>query len=176
MVTLRYAEVLRTIGRLMEAEGAQVVEIRDDDDLLTICWEDSTGQVHTRSYDLADLQQFVRGATRIRGHEKLVHGELESLLRTLGQDLDREGIRLSRVRETRGFQVQGLSDGHWVERCYSLDELRTKNRERQTPLPPPAPLRWSWGRLWALGKGRATLSNVGAVGNGSGNGTLRKSS
>jgi hypothetical protein len=163
---IRYADALRVIGRLMDAEKARLFEIDEEDEFLSISWQDRAGDWHSRSYHKTnDLSRLFAEAARTRGHASPSSGrDREPLLRTLGQDLDRAGVRLSRIRETRGFEVRGLSDGQLVDYCYSVDELDTKNRERQTPRTRPnVRSRRPWWRTVSLRRRTAPATETSST-------------
>ncbi len=147
----RYADALRVVGQLLDAEGARLIEIDEEDDLLTVYWYDPAGDRRQRSFRKSgEMPRLIAGAMKGRGAGRPDHeGELGSLLRTLGQDLDRSGITLGRIRQMDGFRVRAFRDGQLVEYCYSADELHTKDLERQTPRagPPERRKRSLWRML-----------------------------
>jgi hypothetical protein len=137
MGAIQYAQALRVIGRMLDAQGARLVEIEEDDQALSVSWQNSAADCHSQAFGKSDqLEAMLRSAVKGRGSSPPENdSKLEPLLRTLGQDLDRKGVRLGRIREIRGFQVRLDVDGSSIDSYYSFDELETKNRDRQTPRP-----------------------------------------
>jgi hypothetical protein len=135
VVEVRYADALRVIGQLVDGEGTRLLEIDEQEAFFSVSWQDASGARHSHIYGkTAQLGALVREAIEKRGQASLPSTQtLAALLRTLGQDLDRAGVHLARIRESGGFHVRALRDGQRVDYCFSLDELITKNRERETP-------------------------------------------
>jgi hypothetical protein len=68
------------------------------------------------------------------------------LLRTLGQELDREGEQPDRIQYVGGgFRVWAVRDGTAVEHYYGSDELMKLSATRRLGRQPPAPRP---GRRW----------------------------
>jgi hypothetical protein len=162
MTTIKYAQALRLVGRMLDERGARLIQIEEDEARLTVFWQDSSDEWQSQAFGKKDeLEDLLRAAIKGRGAPPLrAHQSLEPLLRTLGQDLDRKGISLGRIREVRGFQVRTETAGQPVDSYYSVDELITKNRERQTPRPQPAKGRSFWRWPFSLRKrAQAAVSN-----------------
>src|SRR5688572_28461413 len=108
MGAIQYAQALRVIGRMLVAQGARLVVIEEDDQALSVSWQDSAADWHSQALGKSDqLEAMLRSAVNGRGGSLPENDyKLEPLLRTLGQDLDRKGVRLGRIREIRGFQVR----------------------------------------------------------------------
>ena len=60
-------------------------------------------------------------------------GHLAELLRTLGQELDRDGVDVSGiVQQEAGFLVSGTIEGRYTRKLYGNEELRELSEARRT--------------------------------------------
>jgi hypothetical protein len=135
------ADVLRALGRFLDDAHAGPVTVTNHAVSVTASWSREDGAAY-RTYDpgllRAEARAMRRGAPG--GHGSSPRPEL---LRTLGQELDRGGIRLIQLEEqSDGFFVLGSADGQPVDRRYPTSELaelsalRRTLRGRSIPLPP----------------------------------------
>ena len=134
MATESYAQLLRTLGQYLDQQQAIIASIESDDSGLCMRWIIVTEE-GTRE-ELSALDTFDLDVLRWRG--RLVRdlawsgGERAELLRTLGQDLDRDGIRIRAISEDGdGFVVEGATGQQTVRRVYSLADLRTSSAQRR---------------------------------------------
>ncbi len=139
MARLRYADKLRVIGRLLDRERARFIEIEEVEQHTTVSWRDMADEWHVQEYgDSTELERLIREATKARGKDSSPVSQLEPLLRTLGQDLDRAGVGLIRLRGSGSFRVRTSREGERTDYFFSADELEMKNHERKTPRPQPS--------------------------------------
>ena len=146
MVPGEYAEMLRAIGDALDSEQAVRVSIGNDERAVNVSWHSSSGQLERRRYSQGDLAAMTKRARDQRNapvdREKRRHflhaaastaGESRGeLLRTLGQNLDKEGLVLEGILEAAtGYRVLGSYDGQPVERVYTITELVATSRERR---------------------------------------------
>ena len=155
MAEFSNAELLRAVGRLLDREAASRVKMRDDGDHLVVMWLVREGEWDSASYRKGAGLDTLRDRTPLRPtRSPQLTGQpsrWEELLRTLGQELDREGIRLTELMQAGGFEVAGRQNGAEVRRWYSHDELQKRSDSyRLLRRRHPRRLRW-WRRL--LGRG-----------------------
>lgn len=159
---LRYADLLRAVGQMLDAEGAETVEIADDTFVLTVTWIDRHGEEQVRTLDkMGDGERIRHDARRHRGsaiHDttKHIRGEL---LRTLGQELDLAESHLVRIKEIHGFKVSIVENDRHIDRWYSHDELLEKSRARRmhrAAEAQPAAAGWRFPSFALPGSGRSS--------------------
>src|SRR5712691_8039066 len=64
----RYADLLRAVGQMIDAEGAETVEIAADETTITVTWVDKEGKDQVRTFDKArDVEKISRDGRRRRG-------------------------------------------------------------------------------------------------------------
>jgi hypothetical protein len=130
----RYADLLRALGQMLDAEGAETIEIADDETTITVTWIDRDGDERVRTVDKAgDVEAMRRDGRRRRGSATpRAEQSREELLRTLGQELDLTGAHLVHIREVHGFKVSvSEKDARRTDHWYSHDELLEKSRARR---------------------------------------------
>ena len=118
---------------MIDAEGAETVEIAADETTITVTWIDHDGEDQVRTLDKArDVEKISRDSRRRRGtRTSRPEQNREELLRTLGQELDLNGSHLVRIREIHGFKVSVAEDARRTDHWYSQDELLEKSRARR---------------------------------------------
>ncbi len=128
-----YADCLRAIGRLLEAQDAQPIEIQDHEDFLGVAWQGHTGNSQTRGYREYHLAELQAQARAQRGeHRRVAITDWAERLRTVGQHLDGEAIILSSlVADRRGMRLSGLAGGRYLTHEYSPDELWGASKRRR---------------------------------------------
>ena len=141
----QYGDILRAIGRLLDERearesGARVdttaavqdAEIIDHEAFMTVYWT-SGGSIQQESYTDSVISDLLVEARQLRGRTAELHaGERCDLLRTLGEELDAEGISFSGISEKDGaFVVSGIAHGRYVNRVYPLEDLRALSQERR---------------------------------------------
>jgi hypothetical protein len=134
----QYAELLRIVGQMLDAEMVQHAEIVNHEGLIRISWHTHEGAQQARSYEEIAIHSLLQEARSHRGSAPIGrHGRAE-LLRTLGQELDREHISLgSIVEEAGGYRTSGIACGRFYTRFYTEHELRTANTRRHIRRAPP---------------------------------------
>jgi len=127
-----WADILRIIGRLLDAQGARDAEITNADPL-RVRWQSCSGVEESTSYTELDINQLRAQAPLMRRPVALPpRGETEELLRTLGQELDAQGIKVEEIVERGGgYHVTGSVDHEPVFRFYAKSELRTLSERRR---------------------------------------------
>ena len=169
-----YGDLLRVVGRVLDTEAAQEIEIIQHPTCITLSWCTGKGatQQH-RSYRDIGLTYLRRQARTLRGvGEREPAGEREEVLRTLGQVLDSQRVALSGIVETaRGYRVSGVADRRYVNELYTWSELREASAQqrarRATALlqasPGSARGTWAFWRRWSGSRqqsGRVSDSQV----------------
>ena len=127
------ADLLRAVGRLLDSFDATTIQLLNGDAFLTISWQTKQGGPDERQYEERNLEDLRRWARDSRGDiQKGPPGGLADMLRTLGQDLDRERIELTQVeQDAEGLTVVGSLDGRSVRRRYLTLELRASSQRRR---------------------------------------------
>jgi hypothetical protein len=135
--TGRNGELLRAIGRVLDAEFAEAIVLSNTPTGVRISWRSKrlgAFGAEQRLYqdpDLAQLEQIAqqsRGTYRAEPREKLAEA-----LRTLGQELDREQWDLAAISQERdGLVVAGTVGGQPVRRTYRTADLLRTSRARRT--------------------------------------------
>jgi hypothetical protein len=154
-----YGDLLRVVGRLLDAEAAEQIEIVQHPTCLTVSWCDGMGPMQHRSYRDVGLTYLRRQARTLRGvGEQEPAREREELLRTLGQELDARQVALSGIVETaRGYRVSGVANRRYVNELYTWSELREasarQRARRATALLAGGPRAsggsWAFWRRWS---------------------------
>jgi len=159
----QYGDILRVIGRLLderEALEAEAIHLADQDGIvakdarlvrdteiieheafMTVYWT-SGESLREQSFTEPIISDLCAEAHRLRG-KPAQHptGERSELLRTLGDELDAEGINFNGIIERdQAFVVSGIADRRYVNQRYEHEDLRALSQQRQprrSPLPPP---------------------------------------
>src|SRR5437867_2539135 len=128
----RWSDVLRFIGRSLDAEEAQSVRIRGGD-ALDVAWQQKDGATRNSSYGQLDMNRLREQAPLMRRAVVApTKGEREELLRTLGQELDEQNVTILNVVERPGsYEVRCTGDGGVLDRFYSVAELRELSEKRR---------------------------------------------
>jgi len=132
----QYAEILRVVGQYLDEQRAQpVIEVMAYENRVTASWvpgpaPDDAGEgeepVGFYEMDLGDLTW----RARLLRHPS---GDRAHLFRTLGQELDRDGIALRELIEDEvGFTVRGLIGDEDIERQYSRELTQELSAQRET--------------------------------------------
>jgi hypothetical protein len=127
-----YAEVLRVAGRYLAAQQARSFEIAERDEALALTWVAGSGDRAQHSYTRLELADLLAAARLLRGDALVVRSrEQEQLLRTLGQELDRQHVTLGAVfQQSDGYRVLGEREGLPFEGHFSVAELGHLSAER----------------------------------------------
>jgi hypothetical protein len=145
MPTEQYGSTLRAVGWFLDMEQAQGATIQEEGPGFHVRWHGPDGMESTRTLQPQELQAFHRLARSMRSDPaQAVRGTYTELLRTLGQELDRQRLSQVLIREERLLQVSGQVDGVFTTLAYGRDELRMLSERRQALRNPPAPKRHWW--------------------------------
>jgi hypothetical protein len=133
-VTIEYALLLRALGQYLDSQQARRAEIAVRDNGLSVSWS-ATRELGQRD-EQQHFDEFDLEVLRMRGklyREAFVAtGDRAELLRTLGQELDREHINLrTLVEDDDGYWLHGTLDGAPVHRPYTMEQLRNLSAERR---------------------------------------------
>jgi hypothetical protein len=140
-----YADLLRVVGQLLDAEGAWRVEIIESEGAFmeaeqAAASDDATGGRSPQSYDIPMLQAQAR-MRRETGDPDAPPGRGE-LLRTLGQVLDAGGVRLESIMEEEdGYRICGRVGEREIDQLITWSGLHLAScravarRQPQAPLP-----------------------------------------
>jgi hypothetical protein len=129
-----WADVLRALGRSLDAENASHIEIVNHDAFLAVFWDQGAPGAEQRAYKEHDLEALRAQARELRSGTAGGNpgGTFAELLRTLGQDLDRDEVDVSRVAEEDGdFIVSGQAKGKYYRQAYSVSELMVLSAQRR---------------------------------------------
>jgi hypothetical protein len=163
MLTGRYSEILRVIGRLLDEREALVkaeatdlsdwhdlapeeeplnlgyadIEIVEHESFVRVSWRSINGSTARQAYTDLSLSLLHARSRQLRGEASSdPSGEREELFRTLGQELDAEELQVSGIFEKEDeFFVSGSASGRYFNRSYTRDELLTLNHFRQSLRP-----------------------------------------
>lgn len=130
-----YADILRVIGHLLDEHDADQVEIIQYEKFMTVSWRQPGGTADQRAYNDIDVKLLRDKARRLRGAGP-VGGEKAELLRTLGQELDTQGIEANGiVEEGDGFRVSGVADRRYVNLHFTFFDLRSLSAAHRAERP-----------------------------------------
>ena len=127
----RWGDILRVVGRWLDAEGAQDVQIAPGR-TLDVTWNRG-GAAGTQAFTRLDMDKLREQGPLMRQPISAPRkGDREELLRTLGQELDDLGYRVDRVSErAAGYEARVVGAEGPSERFYSLTELRELSARRR---------------------------------------------
>jgi hypothetical protein len=117
------AEIFRALGRFLDDQGATTFEIVNHTAFLGVSWDSGElrGQRAYQEHHLVDLRAEARAMRQ--GTEGPV-GPIVELLRTVGQELDLEGVDVSSIwRDSRAFHVSGVLDDRHYQSEYRTKDL-----------------------------------------------------
>jgi hypothetical protein len=154
-----YRDILRVIGRLLDEReavlraeeidpvdefdaaisgkqlfvGYEDVEIVEHEAFMRVSWRTRGGSAARHAYTELSISKLRARARQLRGERaEDPGGDWEELLRTLGQELDAEELRVSGIFEKENeFFVSGSAAGRYVTRSFLRDELVTLSQHRQ---------------------------------------------
>jgi hypothetical protein len=128
------ADILRALGRFLDDQGAQSVEIRALEVVLQVSWsKDAPGSEHiaVQEHDLETLREQARAMRQGEGGGSPT-GSLAELMRTLGQELDEAGLEaIGIVQESDGFRVSGVAGGKYASEFYVTSDLLEQSAQRR---------------------------------------------
>ena len=130
-----HADLLRAIGRLLDSEGAESVQLVNNEAFLTISWRSKSRGNDERHYQDHNLEELRKAAKDSRGDIRIPtspSGSLADLFRTLGQDLDRERADFTQIiQEADGLVVSGSIEGRYMRRKYFTSDLVASSQRRR---------------------------------------------
>ncbi|HZT08614.1 MAG TPA: hypothetical protein VFC51_16445 [Chloroflexota bacterium] len=128
------ADVLRALGRLLDQEQAQAIEITNHDVFVSVTWQRRGGTAEQRALQEIDLETLRADARAMRKgiFTRNPGGSLAELLRTLGQELDRAQVDVSTItEEPEGFRVSGVAGGRYFRQLYHKSDLLSLSASRR---------------------------------------------
>lgn len=127
----RWGDVLRVVGRWLDTEEAQNVQIAPGP-TLDVTWQ-RAGTAQETALTRLDMDKLREQAPLMRQPISAPpKGDREELLRTLGQELDDLGYKVERVSErAAGYEVRVVGAEGPSDRFYSLPELREHSARRR---------------------------------------------
>ncbi|HZT06522.1 MAG TPA: hypothetical protein VFC51_05790 [Chloroflexota bacterium] len=129
-----YADIFRALGRFLDDLNAASVQIDNQGEYMAVRWNRTLGSVQERIFrerDLDALREQARAMRRGLLKASPSRGSLAELLRTLGQELDRDKIEVSTISQNEvGFDLTGTVDRRYVRRSYVLSELEAISTQR----------------------------------------------
>src|SRR5687767_7260894 len=143
-----HADVLRVLGRFLEEEHASRVEIMNHDAFLSVSWDRPQQGATERAYMEHELVTLRENAHQMR--EGLARGNpggsFAELLRTLGQEIDREGVSIAGIdQDAEGFVVSGTRGGKYFKEKYRTDDLLQLSAQRRAERSfARSALAWMW--------------------------------
>ncbi len=138
-----YAEVLRTLGQLLDRQGVTDVTLADLGHEWSVAWREASGARPAQRWHRMALDRLRAEAVAQRAAREqtplLGYGEI---LRTLGALCDRAGLELTVITEEQGiYRLAGVSRGRTVVWRYARDEVarlvEQQRAARQRPALPP---------------------------------------
>src|SRR5437899_1642650 len=101
MASNRWADILRVLGRSLDAEDAKDVKIQGGD-ALEVAWQ-RAGKARGSSYGQLDMDKLREQAPLMRRPVSTPpKTDREELMRTLGQELDAQNVKIVEVVERPG--------------------------------------------------------------------------
>src|SRR4051794_20095151 len=91
------ADILRALGRFLDDRDAATFEIMNHQTYVSVNWTQESTGAHQRAYQEHQLQDLRSEARAVREGVEGPVGSLVELLRTIGQELDRERVELSGI-------------------------------------------------------------------------------
>jgi len=135
LVAGEFADILRAVGRILDAEFAEGMTLINNGNSLSVTWaskdKDLTGdRRHYEEHTLAEMRE--KGKQARSGFSQDPTGSFAELLRTIGQDLDRDrGDFTEIVQESDGLIVLGVLYGRPTRRTYLTSDLIVSSRRRR---------------------------------------------
>jgi hypothetical protein len=138
-----HADVLRALGCFLDQSAAGIYVIVSDSDGtggLELVWQAADAAIRSRPYPQPDLDELRAQARALRSGHGGGAGPNAELLRTIGQDLDQDGVSLRGIyRNADGFSVSGLlATGDFCALYLTQDVMALsmiRQRTRGTMLP-----------------------------------------
>jgi hypothetical protein len=134
-----YADILRVVGQLLDTDAATDVEIIEHETFIALSWRSEISGAETRSFRELDIARLRKEARQRRGTGAEDHPRgYAELLRTLGQELDDDGITLnSIVEEEDGYRVSSTAGRRYDNRLYTWTDLHAasvlRRAQRRAP-------------------------------------------
>src|SRR5438094_861060 len=117
-----YSDIFRAIGRLLDQQGAQDLEIVDEGSFMRASWQAAgENSRERRTYRAFQLDRLRLEARLLRSEKGagVPKAGLSETLRLVGADLDRTGTEFMSLLQTEeGFQVSTMVGGRHVTRTY----------------------------------------------------------
>src|SRR5581483_9535501 len=113
-----HADLLRALGRFLDQQQAGNVEIVNHEVFLTVSWEKQAGGAQQRAFQDIDVETLRAQAIALRkGNVRNPGGSLAEMLRTLGQELDRDQAEVSTITSNRdSFTVSGVAGNRYFRK------------------------------------------------------------
>jgi hypothetical protein len=119
-----YADLLRALGRFLDEQEATSFEMINHLGFLALSWDRPTSQGYRQAYQEHQLEALRVEARTLRTSAGGPAGSLVELLRTLGQELEREGVELAGItRDAAGFHVSGFVEQQHFRAVYRSKDL-----------------------------------------------------
>jgi len=133
----------------LDRVGAVHARVIQHDRGVALVWMDSTDQWQSLMYRNEKELETLPTQAKLQREAMLQGGRdsWEERFRTLGQELDREGIRLIKVSAHGAIHVTGFVADTALSHTYSADELQKLNSDRRAGRKVPTPLPW-WKQLF----------------------------
>src|SRR4051794_28396618 len=145
MPSAKYGASLRALGWYLQQQHGWGTQIEEDGAGFVVRWRGLDGQAHEERFTAPRLDQLQQQSRQVRGTppggSQREHAEW---LRTIGQELDRQGLTQVQIREGRGYRVDGWMQGLTTITLYGTDELRALSaaqraaRRPADAAPPPS--------------------------------------
>ena len=130
---MRYEHLLRAIGRFLDVERANGIRVTEDETYVSVARLDNSRRWETRVYRKGDeTESLVAETRRDRTDFARPVNHWEEPLRTLGQELDQEGLELTRLEASDHVELTLRKGEQEINRTYSFDEIQYKSRMRST--------------------------------------------
>jgi hypothetical protein len=140
-----HADVLRAVGCFLDQSDAGTYSIVIDVDEMNVVWNGADPAIRHRAYLQHELDELRAQARALRHGNGAATGPNSELLRTIGQDLDRDGVTLRGIfRNAEGFGVSGLVVPGYFYALYLTQDVIALSVSRQSArgkIPPASPPR-----------------------------------
>jgi hypothetical protein len=131
----QYAEILRVVGQYLDEQDARpVIEVMAYESRLTASWVPGPPPVEEVEVDEAtDFYEMYLDDLSWRARLlRRPSGERAHLFRTIGQELDRDGIILRElIEDETSFTMRGLIGDENIERQYARELVQELSAQRQ---------------------------------------------
>jgi CRP-like cAMP-binding protein len=129
------ADILRALGQSLDDLGADAgIEIKGHESFVSVSWLSEGPWGAQRSYQEQGLESLRTRARALRkgSTDGTPSGALAEIFRTIGQELDDEGIEVTGIfQEEGGFRVSGIRSGIYQTSLWYLSDIHELSEQRR---------------------------------------------